>query len=546
MIRAHLRVEKCVVDKVNYHKEPNDKEFNTVDVIIRDRAVLVSEDPVRKRIPVFQNFLGGHCGGYHWNPRKGDLVYVLFYQDKHGLVLCNSWGWAEYPICRPSPYDIADKNGQWMEPYQDPTTGDFNREPYPKLKKPYCFRWFHGPLKGQTGPGRDWLWLFDYCHEGDACPDCRNCKDIDCVGRASNHGFKFYSEQTESKKAFPLRGIYFVPSGSYMMFESSDSGCGGCVSEVFTAGKGFWTIQGATAIDQLKGHIRHYPDGSMEIHSATCNGENTGVRCTVAAPNSSLFDFAFEAIDFTSGSYIRIMKNGDQVLHAPTKITLDAPLIDCLTQLIHDHGNMQIDGSCSHGCCSCTGAQDFTTYSVTDPGTKFTVTAPKVQATAMPANQSCYCCSDCGIDYFDDCRILFDLNVSTCNSGSGCGCCGMTNDNSDDLLKALLRKLLIEIHGSTPTLSLSLYSGSTRVTHDDYVLSLNVPYYLELRRASGATTATLDIYSDPNRETKLATLTITDVNLGDKYRYLYALSSMNNNTMPTISANVQHMVIAKH
>lgn len=344
VVRRYMRLEICAVDKVNFHSAPEDHKFNTVDVVMRDRAKKDGKYPVRKQLPVLQNFLGGHCGGYNWNPRKGDLVWVFFYGGRQGIVLANAWSWAEYPSCRPSPYDIADKDGQWMAPYQDPC-GDFPRQPYPELKKPYCFRWFHGPVTGSTGPGRDWAWLFDYCHLGDSVPSCKDCKNIDSICHVANHFFKFYSTETESRKAYPGRGIYHAPGGSYWLFDSFNAPDETYISEFYTEGAGFWTIQGA--IDEiLKGHVRHYPEGDVEIHSATSSQDDTGTRCTVAAPNSSLFNFAWEAIHFVTGAFRRILKDGKIEDSSPTEIKLTAP------DIVLD-GDVSITGSCTHGSCSC-------------------------------------------------------------------------------------------------------------------------------------------------------------------------------------------------
>ena len=203
--------------------------------------------------------------------------------------------------------------------------------------------------------------MMDYCHEGDAVKDCRNCKTIDSLGMAGNRGFKFYSQETESKKAHPLRDLFFNESGSYWLFDAKCCGdCSECsettcCSELFTKGRGFWTIQGATDFQDLKGHLRHYPDGTIEIHSKTewedFPDEATGVRCICTVPESSV-DWAWEAIDFESGSYIRIMKDGTIILHSSTGIILDAPQVtetgDNLTE-----GDNKIDGSCAHGSCSC-------------------------------------------------------------------------------------------------------------------------------------------------------------------------------------------------
>jgi hypothetical protein len=353
LINRHLRLEICAVDEVEFHEAPNDHRFNTVTVVMRDRRQKVdpSMSYIRAKLPVLQHFQGGNHSGANWNPRKGDLVYVLFYKEREGVVLGNAWSWAEYPICRPTPYDIADKGGQWMEPFQDPRTRDFPKQPYPAGKKPYCFRWFHGPVTGSTGKGRDWMWLFDYCHLGNNATSCKDCKDIDSVCRSDNHGFKFYSSETESKVAHPLRGEYFAPCGSYWMFDSKccedcEKCSESCCSEMYTEGRGYWRIQGATELQALKGHVTHSPKGTVDIHSATSDpDDNTGVRCMVVAPDDDSEDFAFEAIDFTTGAYIRILKTGEIVLHSPVKITLDAPLVEETQQ--------NKNAGCTHGPCSC-------------------------------------------------------------------------------------------------------------------------------------------------------------------------------------------------
>ncbi len=346
VVRRYMRLEICAVDKVNFHSSPEDHKFNTVDVVMRDRAKKDGKYPIRKQLPVLQNFLGGHCGGHNWNPRRGDLVWVFFYGGRQGIVLANAWSWAEYPACRPTPYDITDKGGQWQAPYQDPC-GDFPRQPYPELKKPYCFRWFHGPVTGSTGPGRDWAFLFDYCHLGDSSPSCKDCKNIDSICHVANHFLKFYSTETESRKAYPGRGLYHAPGGAYWLFDSYDAPDETYISEFYTHGAGFWTIQGA--VDEvLKGHIRHYPEGDIEIHSATSSQDGTGTRCTVAAPNSSLFDFAWEAIHFATGAFRRILKDGKIQDSSPVEIKLTAP------DIVLD-GDVEITGSCTHGACSCDG-----------------------------------------------------------------------------------------------------------------------------------------------------------------------------------------------
>jgi len=330
IVRRYMRLEICAVYDIHWHETANDKKFNSVDVIMRDRAEKDGKTPIRKQLPVLQHFLGGHGGGYNWTPRVGDLVWVFFYGGRQGIVLANAWSWAEYPACRPSPYDIADKNGQWMKPRQD-QFGDFPWQPYPELRKPYCFRWFHGPVKGYNGPGRDWCFLFDYCRLGNTSASCEMCKTVDSIQRLKNHYFKFYSEETESRKAYPLRGEYHAPCGSFWMFESRDRPSSEYISEVHTEGEGYWTIQGAKIENNLEiqlGHIRHSPDGSMEGHSATpetSQEDNVGHRWKVYSPDSTISDsrgpIAAELVNLEKKALVRIYKDGSARMVSANDVT---------------------------------------------------------------------------------------------------------------------------------------------------------------------------------------------------------------------------------
>jgi hypothetical protein len=363
-INRHIRLEICAVDSVEFHKELNDHKFNTVTVVMRDRAKRSdsSKSYYRAKLPTLQSFMGGNHGGSNWNPRKGDLVWVFFYKEREGIVLGNAWSWAEYPVCRPTPYDIVDKGGQWMEPYQD-GNGDFPLQPYPSIKKPYCFRWFHGPVKGTIGPGRDWCWLFDYCQMGDCTPSCKDCKTIDSIQRLKNQYFKFYSEETESRKAYPYRAEFHAYCGSFWLFESKDRPSSDYVSEVYTEGKGYWTVQGSkieNGVEVFKGHLRHSPNGTMDIHSTTeavpLSGESTGSRCAVIAPEDSTVDFAWQIKDFVQNVYAQALKNGKIEINSPTEVLVKAPLITLDGDVVVT-GNLQVPtinvGSCSHGSCSC-------------------------------------------------------------------------------------------------------------------------------------------------------------------------------------------------
>lgn len=201
-------------------------------------------------------------------------------------------------------------------------TGDFLYYPYPEPKKPYCFRWWHGEdayKAGDIGPGRDWCLLFDYCQLGESSPDCNLCKTIDSIQRLRNQYFKFYSEDTESRKAYPWRAEFKAYCGSFWMFESKDRPSSEYVSEVYTEGEGYWTLQGAKiegGVEVLKGHIRHSPSGTVEMQSATPSPENSAgsIAMVVADDEARLVDdvgdVAAELEHLPSASRVRIYKSG--------------------------------------------------------------------------------------------------------------------------------------------------------------------------------------------------------------------------------------------
>ena len=334
LIRRHLKFEMCLVDEVHWHKEPGDKKFNTITVLRRDRRAFTDDGKhyYRPKCLVPLAGIGNHLG-WLFSPREGDMVMVYFYQERKGIVLFSIPNWAELPICRPTPCDIALKGGQFMRPKRYLPTGDFLYYPYPEAKKPYCFRWFHGEeafKNGDIGEGRDWCLLFDYCQLGHSNPECELCKTIDSIQRLRNQYFKFYSEQTESRKAYPYRAEFHARCGSFWMFESTDQPSSEYISEVHTEGEGYWTVQGAkieNGVEVLKGHIRHSPSGTIEVLSATTEDYASGSLALVQADDDSSFtdvidgDVAAELQHLPSTSRVRIYKSGKiQIVSCASKI----------------------------------------------------------------------------------------------------------------------------------------------------------------------------------------------------------------------------------
>jgi hypothetical protein len=267
-----------------------------------------------------------------------------------------------------------------MKPYQD-KWGDFPIQAYPQLKKPYCDRWFHGPVKGTTGRGRDWARVYDYCQEGDATPDCHRCKTIDSIGRDRNTWDKVYSHETESCQAPDKRVERHVYCGSYLRFESEEG-----QSIEYSEGCGHIRLGNATCEARKRGHLNFQGAdvsgidgvGTWDLHTnheeCPLADECQGVRFSGVRPEDMQVDWAYELMNFPTQSYVRCYKDGKIVINsckgnsvitidgvtnkitidgtadvevkATDKITLNAPITDVLGDL-HVYQDEEVNGHCS-------------------------------------------------------------------------------------------------------------------------------------------------------------------------------------------------------
>jgi hypothetical protein len=349
---TNWKIEVGQVEETHMHNDPNDPDFVSVTVLIRDkRMVRDGKNYQRIRIPVWQQFIGNRFGS-PWMPRQGDMVYVAFFKNEKAFVVASAYNFQAKPPCMPgSDLDKLEKICPWQEATDRTPTGEFMS--LPEGKKPTCKKWFNGPVNDDKVPtiGRDWMQIFDFCVEGDEDPTCEGCSSIDWPKRRNNTWRKVYAANTMSCVAPNHRMEDHVYCGSYLRYDSENG-----PSEEYSEGCGHIRLGNATCEAIKKGHLNFNPHGTIDIHSeheeAPIASEQAGTRVIVVAPEDSSVEYAVEAIDFESGAYIRIMKDGEIILHSPTKITLDAPLVE----ETHDNltsGDNTIVGFCSHGGCSC-------------------------------------------------------------------------------------------------------------------------------------------------------------------------------------------------
>ncbi len=411
-------IEEGEINQVWWHQnktgptgEGGDVNLTVVDVILRDRRVrdggqLNSKYYIKERVPVLQHDMGHHHG-HPWNPRVGDLVKVLFYQNQDALVIGTTVNWEQHPVCRPDPYTYRWKYCQWERPKQEPNK-DFGKlaeegpETHPEGKKPFCFNIFHGMATDKPGKGRDFQIMWDFCKCGDKDPSCERCINIDYTGRQDgDHWLKVYSKQTESTEAPPGRFEYKNGCGSYIRIEEN-CGC----SKEYSEGRGMVRIENAVKECDKRSHFNMNPLGTVDIHAVQNKGCASDVSpdcaslpgsggCCVAGSDATdpvtgnccpsgsaactkaceskghrirvISDLdsppeSCEMIDLDNGAYVKIFKDGHIEIYSPTYVKMEAAdyihlkapeyikLETDIVQITHD---VDIDGYCTHADCTC-------------------------------------------------------------------------------------------------------------------------------------------------------------------------------------------------
>jgi len=373
------QVDRCEVINVRPHVRPYpaDKDFNTVDVQLIDRPRIEGEPLTIEYVKL--NSLQRHHGlfqGHPWNPRIGDMIYVYWLAEREALVLGICTSIEQEPLCRSKADDQQQEFVFKLSPWEEPGKNqDGNYVSFPPPKHPTCWKWWPKT--------RDFIWIFD-CKNGHDCASCDRtapCNGLDDL--IARTYFKIFSDISNTIKDKIWRFKFHHNSGSVLVFDNDGSvhlenktqcstcGGSGCSGTCSTCG-GTGLVDdelcpacggcGQLACSSCggdggdgKGHSHHYPSGSSDIHAGNphpCKdfiplaSEDNGVRVAVSHPDDATVDFAAEIKQFSTGAYIKILKNGDIKVYSPGKITLDAPTTD-ITGDLHVYQDEQVDGACS-------------------------------------------------------------------------------------------------------------------------------------------------------------------------------------------------------
>lgn len=359
------RIELIAAEKIWPHLAPfdGDRDFSQVDGALRDRASPKGEakQKMRWRVNTLQRGpADGKFSGHPWTPRVGDLCVVLWYNNEKGIVIGTIPNKEQEPVCRPgsntrTTYDQVWKITPWDEPSRNAEL-DFNKFPDPR--NPDCLKWWD---ERPGGMGRDWIFCKN-CKPGNDEPSCESCAGPDHILQGCSW-FKLLSDRTLARRGKPDRVWHHHLSGSTMFFDKD----------------GVVYVENRVS-EEPKGHLKFFPDGKIEIQSASnpsgvvcgCSGDGSGIVSGARITLHRNGEIELNNLDVggESTAFIRIAADGeitiktprkisiiseeeDVLIKAATKITLDAPLIDEVTGLVHNRGNQVIDGSCDHGSCSC-------------------------------------------------------------------------------------------------------------------------------------------------------------------------------------------------
>ncbi len=336
------RLELVAIEKVYPHQAPFDGEkwLNPVDGNLRDRSTPKGSKrkTMRWKINTLQRSGAGKFRGHPYTPQIGDLALVAWYGNEKGVILGIIANENQEPVCRPGQeegcYDQVWKFCPWERPTYD---HEGNPDVFPDPHRPFCFKlWDERP---STGKGRDFI-LCTKCKEGDENPPCDSCTDPG-VHQQGHTWLKFLSDNSLSTTDKNDRTKYHHKSGTTFFIDDD-----GVVYFENRVG------------EEPKGHWKLWPDGTVEVQSKSVP---SGITCGVSGDGSTGAKGArlrvkpsgeCELINLEAGAYIKIKADGEIVLHSPSKITLDAPLVE----ETHDNlvsGNNTIAGSCTHGPCSC-------------------------------------------------------------------------------------------------------------------------------------------------------------------------------------------------
>ena len=175
--------------------------------------------------------------------------------------------------------------------------------------------------------------------------------------------------------------------------------------------------------------------------------------------------------------------------------------------------------------------ENLTTYTETDPGSDFTVSAARVTVSHLDRDREARVHKDFGAAYFNAIDLDFDIEEAEASTADGTIGCGLSNTLEDMTSCASTDVFFAAIESSSdgyPVYYLQRNNFGTLDddgTQDDYTVK-----YVTLTRAAANDRMDADVYSDAARTNLLFNMFITGVGVATRWRYLFAANAYNNST----------------
>lgn len=182
--------------------------------------------------------------------------------------------------------------------------------------------------------------------------------------------------------------------------------------------------------------------------------------------------------------------------------------------------------------------QNYTTYTETDPNSRYTVTSTKIDVAGLDRSEDAHVYKDFGAGAFSgDFEHKVTVYVNSSSQTSSVARAWMLTNAVDDVnglrgaAENYIEAYISKASGAIATVTIAEYY-STNAIDTSINLSLDTPYYLTIVRDEAVGTyGTLYcyIYSDSGRTTLVDTLTLT-LRAAIDFRYVYGANSFNNST----------------
>lgn len=184
--------------------------------------------------------------------------------------------------------------------------------------------------------------------------------------------------------------------------------------------------------------------------------------------------------------------------------------------------------------------EDLTTYTLTDPASRYAVTSSRITATSLQTrHETGYLVKDKGAAFFGNYDHLVTVRQTATGNNQWWACWAVSNTVGDSAaMDFAVGSQQVAFYGTSGGTSYDLYLTDSNGNSDFYSGSGSTTYYLRIQRVG--TTATCKVYSDSGLTTLLKTLSITCVSTA--WRYITLASTYNTaGSIATVSGYVENL-----